>query len=47
MKKALLFVGIVALIFWANTHKNELAVWFNSDDFPRREFSTCPIEVFL
>lgn len=33
MKKVLLLVGLVALVLWANNHKNELAVWFNSDHF--------------
>lgn len=40
MKKVLLLVGLVALVLWANNHKNELAVWFNSDHFYRPIFES-------
>ncbi len=40
MKKILLLVGLAALVFWVNAHKNEFAVWFNSDDFYRPIFES-------
>lgn len=34
MKKAgILIVVLLIAAFWANSHRNELAVWFNSDSF--------------
>ena len=33
MKKIFLFIVLAAIFLWANAHKNELAVWFDSDNF--------------
>jgi len=46
MKKAcILFVVLVVVSIWANSHRNELAVWFNSDAFYRPIF-TGNLDVF-
>ena len=38
-KTGLLILGLIAMAVWANAHRNELAVWFNSDSFYRPIFS--------
>lgn len=41
MKKvALLSVGLIAVVFWVNAQRNELAVWFNSESFYRPIFKS-------
>jgi len=46
MKKAgLLIAAILVAFFWANSHRNELAVWFNSDSFYKPVF-TGELDVF-
>ncbi|WP_319470569.1 hypothetical protein [uncultured Pseudodesulfovibrio sp.] len=41
MKKAILLIlGLIALAFWTNANRNELAVWFNADSFYRPIFTS-------
>lgn len=41
MKKAsILIFGLIVLAFWSNNHRNELAVWFNSDSFYKPIFES-------
>lgn len=39
-KTALFFVGLLAIVFWTNSHRNELAVWLNSNSFYKPIYSS-------
>ena len=41
MKKiVVLMISLIALVFWANANRNELAIWFNANSFYRPIFTS-------